>query len=406
MSEEQRWATGDRPGSLETGELPPLERDPTRPARRPRRFKPVGTTLKTLAFLAALWFFLLPLIPGFRKALSEIRNVQPGLLVLGLLLQVAALFCYSLLTRASLGEAGRTISRMRMFRIQMSTKALSNIIPAGNAASSALGYRLLTLSGISGPDAGFALGTAGLGSAVVLNALLWIALIVSIPIRGVSELYVIAALAGVFIMLLAGALVVGLVHGQGQAERILRWLGDKLHFDGAEAAGTLRQVGARLQELIEDRALMKRVAAWAAANWLLDAASLWVFVRAFGPSLALDVLIVTFGLANVIAVIPITPGGLGIVEFVYIPTLAGLGNLRRSVTTLSVASYRLAQFWFPILLGGILYASLRVGPWSITRRERLARLRDLAEQERGEGRESRIEFASRNWDRVKPTPPL
>ena len=45
-----------------------------------------------------------------------------------------------------------------MFRIQMSTKALSNIVPGGSAAGSALGYRLLTLSGVTGPDAGFALG--------------------------------------------------------------------------------------------------------------------------------------------------------------------------------------------------------------------------------------------------------
>jgi hypothetical protein len=43
-----------------------------------------------------------------------------------------------------------------------------------------------------------------------------------------------------------------------------------------------------------------------------------------------------------------------------------------------VATYRLAQFFFPILLGGILYGSLRVGPWSIKRRERLRRLRDIA----------------------------
>ena len=75
-----------------------------------------------------------------------------------------------------------------MFRIQMSTKALSNIVPGGSAAGSALGYRLMTLSGINGPDAGFALATAGIGSAVVLNLIFWFALMVSIPIRGVNPL--------------------------------------------------------------------------------------------------------------------------------------------------------------------------------------------------------------------------
>ena len=92
---------------------------------------------------------------------------------------------------------------------------------------------------------------------------------------------------------------------------------------------------------------------WASLNWLLDAASLWVFLRAFGGTLEIDALLIAFGLANIFAVIPITPGGLGIVEGIYIPTLVGFG-LRRRVATLGVASYRLAQYWLPILLGGVL----------------------------------------------------
>jgi hypothetical protein len=59
-----------------------------------------------------------------------------------------------------------------------------------------------------------------------------------------------------------------------------------------------------------------------------------------------------------------------------------------------VGSYRFAQFFFPILLGGMLYLSLRVGPWSIERRERLKRLRDLAVEETRRG-ETKIEFAMR-----------
>ena len=76
-----------------------------------------------------------------------------------------------------------------------------------------------------------------------------------------------------------------------------------------------------------------------------------MFLRAFGGTLDIDALLVAFGLANIFAVIPITPGGLGIVEGVYIPTLVGFGLTRR-VATLGVASYRFAQLWLPILLGG------------------------------------------------------
>ena len=139
---------------------------------------------------------------------------------------------------------------------------------------------------------------------------------------------------------------------------------------------------------------------WASLNWLLDAASLWVFLWAFGGTLDVNALLIAFGLANVAAVIPITPGGLGIVEGIYIPTLVGFG-LTRQTATLGVAAYRLAQFWFPILFGGLMYASLRVGPWSIERRERLDRLRDIAQRET-EDSERRIDFALRHWPRRRP----
>jgi putative heme transporter len=388
-----------RPSALETGELPPIQRDPSRPLKRPR-FRPIGLTVKVVALAAVIYFLVLPLIPGFRSAATEITKVRPAFLVAGMILQIAAWFSYSLLTRSALGEAASQITRLRMFRIQMSTKALGNIVPGGSAASSALGYRLLTLSGISGPDAGFALVTAGLGSALVLNLLFWIALLISIPLRGVNPLYVTFALAGLGIMLFAALLVLGLQHGQGQAETLLRWLGRKLHFDPDTAAASLRQIGERLEELFADRKLMRRVLLWASLNWLLDAASLGVFLAAFGGTLDIDGLLVAFGLANIAAVLPITPGGLGIVEGIYIPTLVGFGVSRRAAT-LGVATYRIAQYWLPILLGGVLYASLRVGPWSIERRERLDRLRDIAQRETAES-ERRMEFAMRQWERKKP----
>ncbi len=376
-----------------TGELPRVSLDDTGGPPRPRRVRPLRLTLKVLAVAVVLWFFVLPLIPGMRKAASELSSVNPALLAAGLVLQLAALFAYTMLTMAALGDGRKVISKMRLFRIQMSTKALSSIVPGGSAAGSALGYRLMTLSGVAGADAGFALATAGLGSAVMLNVILWVGLIVSIPIRGVNKLYGTAAIFGIIIMGTAAALVFGLMEGQGRAERVLRWIARKFGLNEDRAGAAVRQVGGRLEDLAADRQLMLRVAAWAAANWLLDAASLWVFLRAFGSSVDPDALIIAFGLANVFAVIPVTPGGLGIVEGIYIPTLVGFG-LTRANATLGVLTYRIAQYWFPILLGGALYATLRVGPWSIKKRDRLQGLRELA-AETETNRESALDFAAR-----------
>ncbi|NBT73394.1 MAG: TIGR00374 family protein, partial [Betaproteobacteria bacterium] len=106
---------------------------------------------------------------------------------------------------------------------------------------------------------------------------------------------------------------------------------------------------ALIEGLWLDRAMLTKVIVYATANWLIDAASLWVFMRAFGESLSPVTLIVSFGLANVLSVIPITPGGLGIVEGVYIPTIVGFG-LDRSTATVGILTYRIAQFWLPIVI--------------------------------------------------------
>jgi uncharacterized protein (TIRG00374 family) len=343
----------------------------------PSGLKSTLVALKWLIFAIIIYFFILPLIPGFGKAFSELSKVRPSLLVLGLGLELAALFAYSLLTHAALGESRHSISIWRLFRIQLSTKSVSNVLPAGSAASSALGFKLLTSSGVPGPDAGFALATAGLGSAVVLNLILWVGLILSIPGQGVNAAYGSAALVGVILMLVATGLVVGLIDGQGRAERSIKWITTKLRMDPDNAADVLRQLGYRLQGLAREPGLKERVFIWALLNWVLDMAALWVFLLAFGADIDLRGLIVAFGLANIMAVVPITPGGLGIVEGIFIPTLVGFG-LTRSIATVGVLSYRIAQYWMPLIVGAIVYLSLRIGPWAMDRGGKLESFRRVA----------------------------
>jgi hypothetical protein len=331
-------------------------------------------TFKVLATLIVVYFLILN-IPGLRNAVDQLSDVKPGLLVLGLALELLALFCYSLMTRAALGPVGHHMSALHLFRIQLSTRALSSLVPGGSAAGSALGYRLMVASSVPGPDAGFALATAGLASAVVLNFILWSGLIVSIPLRGVNPVYGTAAIAGIILMGIAVAIIFGLIEGQERSERILRRVARRLHLNEDRAGEAVRHIGGRMQELAADRALLRRLVFWASANWLIDAAALWVFLRAFGGSVPPDGLIVAFGLANVLAAIPLTPGGLGIVEGTYVPVLVGFG-LPRSTAVVGVVSYRIAQYWLPIMIGGICYLSLRVGPWAIAR-NKLEPMRDV-----------------------------
>ena len=111
--------------------------------------------------------------------------------------------------------------------------------------------------------------------------------------------------------------------------------------------------------LAQDRAVLKRALLWAGLNWLLDAASLWSFVSAFGHFVDPIELFAAYGIANVLGAIPITPGGLGVIEASAAALLVTFG-VDRHVATLAVLGWRLVNFWLPIPIGAAAYISLRV----------------------------------------------
>jgi uncharacterized protein (TIRG00374 family) len=337
--------------------------------------KTIGRTFRVLLFLFVLIQFGLPQIGGARRALHQLSRVNPLLLVAGFALELAALVAYSYLTRAALPRDTWPKGPL-LVRIQLATKAVTNVVPGGSAAGSALGYRLLTITGVRGADAGFALATAGLGSAIVLNLLLWIALLVSIPFAGFSPIYVTAALAGVFLLGGFAVVVVLLMKGERQAERWLRAVARRVRFLDEDRLGALvERLARRLRDLVSDRELLRNIVAWAVANWLLDAASLWVFLRAFGTTVSPDSLIVSFCVANVLAAIPITPGGLGVLDVTLASMLLGFG-VPSAAVGLGIPAYRIVQYWLPIPVGAMAYFSLRFGPFKIDREHALRRLRD------------------------------
>ena len=359
----------------------------------------VWKALRWVLFAVVIYFFVLPLVPAFRGAIGDLRQIDPILLAAAIGLEFVALYCYTLVTHAALGPDAHRLRRFDLFRIQLSTRALGSLLPGGSAASTALGFRLVTSSGIAKPDAGFALATAGLASAVILNVLLWLGLIISIPLRGSSPVYGSAAVAGTVLMAIVGAIIFGLVDDRGRLLRVVRWIYDRLGRDGESAASVMEHLRDRVRGLLAEREVLKRVILWGTANWLLDLLALWLFLRAFGGSISFDGLLVAFGLANVLASIPITPGGLGIVEGVYIPTLVGFG-VPVATATVTVLTYRIAQFWLPILVGAVSYASLRIGAVAAvpTPRSRLERLQS-ATRDGSQVRQSKAQWIEKNAPR-------
>jgi uncharacterized protein (TIRG00374 family) len=330
----------------------------------------VRLSVATVLVFLFVFYVAFPLLASHRPEVNALAHINIAYLALGVLLEVAALAAYTQLTHAVLPSNGP--GRFRLFRINMSTLSLSHVSPGGTAPGAALGYRLLTQSGVSGSDAGFALGTQGIGSAVVLNVMFWLALVAFLVTHGfhvptshrggqsesASILVIVAAGVGVILLGAFGSLFYLLTRGQEQASRVIRRVAGRIRFlDADRTAALVERLADRFAALMKDRSLTRRAVGWAAANWLLDAASLWVFVAAFSHFISPVDLLVAYGLANILAAIPITPGGLGVVEFVLISMITGFGPTAGEALS-GVLAYRAVNFWLPIPFGGVAYASL------------------------------------------------
>ncbi len=364
-------------GDSEEVDNGPGARAPSRTSRRLRR------AVLLLGTFLVLNHLVLPQLTGARAALHTLSDVNPALLLAALGLELGALAAYAQFTRVAIPpQPALDPPKPRLatlLRIQLATKAVTNLIPGGSAAGSAVGYRLLLGAGVPGGDAAFALATVGLASAVILNAILWLALVVSIPRGGFQPAYVTAAIVGLVLLTLFAALVILLMKGRRSADRAVTAIARRLPFlDPDTASAALHRIADHLHEMADRPQVIRGGIGWATANWLLDAASLWVFLWAFGPRVPLDSLLVAFGLANVLAIIPLTPGGLGFVEAALTSTLVGFG-VPAAEAAVGVVTYRLAAFWLPIPLGALSYASLRVGPAPLGSARHRRRMRSLAE---------------------------
>ena len=110
-----------------------------------------------------------------------------------------------------------------------------------------------------------------------------------------------------------------------------------------------------------------RIVAWGTVNWLLDCACFAMMFRAIDAPIPWKGLLLAYGAGQLAATLPITPGGLGVVEGSITVALVAFGGAESS-TVDAVLLYRIISFWFILALGwiyiGQLALQVRRGTWS------------------------------------------
>ena len=89
-----------------------------------------------------------------------------------------------------------------------------------------------------------------------------------------------------------------------------------------------------------------------------DYGCLLAALRATGASPQPSVVLLAYAAAEIVALLPVTPGGLGIVE----ASLSGLlilAGVHASYAVLATLAYRIASYWLPLLAGPPAYLLFR-----------------------------------------------
>jgi hypothetical protein len=315
-----------------------------------------------LVALAAGVFGLLPRLGGLRHDAAGLRHARPAFVAAAIVAQAVSLACYAALYRRVLASLGARLRFRVAAEVTLSTFLISHVTPFGSATGTLLNVSTLEAEGIAASTTGEAIGLTSLVSTVALIALFGTGLVATAG-RHVSATYLrIAGVALVLVLLvLAIAFLVGAHPGIAEraARRAARWARHlRSSIDPEKVAQTSKRLVLLARSALTGRAFGESYG-FASADLLFDLLSLDLMFLAFRYQPGFGPLAVAYGAANIASAIPITPGGLGVIEVTLVAITVGFGA-PRATAVIAVLGYRVVNYWLPLLPGAVAYLRLRL----------------------------------------------
>ncbi len=238
--------------------------------------------------------------------------------------------------------------------ITFAGNAIQNSLPAGPVFSGVFAFRQFHRRGADDVLAGWTLvGTA----AIAQIALVILAVIGLAGASGTgSGLNLVTVILG--LLLLAGLLVLLWSRRNwivGHMVRPLRLAQRVLKRPSGDAQEVVDDFIRRMNAISPSRTDWVMAVSFALANWTLDVGCLIAAFMAVGAPVPWRALLLAYAAAQLAANLPITPGGLGVVEGSLIIGLVAYGGGQES-TVAAVLLYRLLSFWALLPLGWIAWA--------------------------------------------------
>lgn len=322
----------------------------------------IATGIKRAILLAlgALSLYLLhPKLIEVVSSAERFRTIHARWFVVMLIMEALSFVCVWWLIRVVLPSVSWFVAATS----QLCANAASRVVPGSAAVGGATLYRMLSVSGVGAAEAGGALAATSILSTAALFAIPATALLIALLGAPVPESLWPAAVAGgvMFMVLVAAGWVAATF------DRPLLLLG---RFLNALVVPVSRRIhrprSVNPQHLLDERDRLKGVVdeSWgkaigaASLNWAFDYLALVSALYGVGANPRLSLVLLAYAGAQVLAMIPLTPGGIGFVEagLLYLLVISGISTQDAALAT---AAYRAVSFLFPIFLGAPAYLAYR-----------------------------------------------
>ena len=348
------------------GTPPEARADRAPPPHGGRRSPAVRWIVHGVLFVALVAgiFGLLPRLGGLTHDAAGLRHARPAFLAAAIVAQALSLGCYAQLYRRVLAALGARIRFRLAADVTLATFFVSHLTPFGSATGTVVNASTLETEGIAAATTGEAIALTSLTSTIALIVLFGTGFAATAG-RHVSHQYLVIAGIALFLVVAALAAVLAVGAHPAVAGRAGRWAASvarhvRPSIDPEKAAETSRRLASLARSALTGRAFLASFG-FAAGDLLFDLLSFDLVFLALRYQPGFGPLAVAYAAANIASAIPVTPGGLGVIEVTLVAITVGFGA-PRATAVLAVLGYRIVNYWLPLLPGAFAYLRLRLRP--------------------------------------------
>ncbi|HML00119.1 MAG TPA: lysylphosphatidylglycerol synthase transmembrane domain-containing protein [Acidimicrobiales bacterium] len=305
-----------------------------------------------------LMYVLAPVLIKVLSAWPRLGSLRPAWAVAGLVAEAASFTCTFFLKRIAL----RTKAIFAVVTSALVGNAVTNVLPGADATGATAEFSLLSAAGVE---------TGAAISGLTATALLQTGCLLALPVLTLPAILAGAPISPGLAHLVYLGLVIFAVYAVGgfvifQTDGPLRLVG-RFAQDVRNRVLRHRQAMTDLPERLVDERNSTRAAlgarwwqAWlyATGRVVLDFVCLLAMLAAARTTPKPWLVLIAYVATTVIALLPLTPGGLGLVEG-SLTGLLVLAGIPASKAVLSTLAYRLASYWIPSISGPFAYIAFQ-----------------------------------------------